>query len=179
VKTDAVHFLYTLAALTILVALQDLAPAFGGVKPIAALTFVLHAACLPPQDAREDRSAKGRLRACLPTVLTAFLAGGLLDALSDLPFGCTIGFALFVAFLTRGVHGLQRDLPPALFGALAAMLAATGYETWLYLWGVTASDGLLLLRALTSALMAAPLGAALFGFLPFVERHIGLRKEVA
>ena len=59
-------------------------------------------------------------------------------------------------------------------GAASTLVAASIGEVWLAICGFSAVGTELFVRVCAAALLAVPVGAALFAFLPWLCRHIGL-----
>lgn len=165
VKTDAVRVAFTAIALVVAAAVQDMLPAFGGVKAPLLQTVALYAAL------RGGASPSG-------WVWTAAGAGAFSDALSGLPLGCGLGFLLPACAAARVLRGALADVPPVALGMAAAMIAAPLNEVWLAAWGLV-SGAPATVRFFASALPAAVTGAAAFALLPRLEAAAGLTDEEA
>lgn len=175
-KTEIVHIVFSIFALTIAAAAQELFPAFGGAKPPFLLMVALCAAMRPdppdPDDGKSDRS--GGLRGWL---LVAAAAGLFADALDALPFGCATAFAVIACSAARFLRGAAGGIPSALVGFLAGAIAAPCQEAWFDLWLPAAGAASTLVRFFASALPASIAGAALFAAIPAIAWRIGLDGE--
>lgn len=143
-------------------ALQDMLPAWGGVKPpfvMAAVTFVA-------------------FHASLATALGfGFGAGILLDSLSGVNAFCATVSMPLVALAVHFLHGSMDEVPNSVAGAFAAAAAGGFGEVWLAVSGTAAEDAGMLARVMDAAILAVPIGAVLFASLPWLGRHIGLEAE--
>ena len=174
-KTSLVQSVYIAIGLVLAAALQDMLPAFGGVKAPFLQVFALHVALTAKGGLRSNgRNARHSTR----WIWTALLAGYLMEALSGLPFGCCMGFLLPACALARAVRRTVEDMSPAALGLVAAMIFAPLQEAWLDAWGVI-GGGSAVVRFFASALPAAVVGAVMFVCLPRMEAFSGLREEGA
>ncbi|MGN0847608.1 MAG: hypothetical protein ACI4RA_09525 [Kiritimatiellia bacterium] len=172
-KTRVVQCLFILLCTVLTAALQDMLPAFGGVKPPLLLALTLHWAFTEELPDARDRTAEQTSPFAVRWAFAALLAGACEDALSEFPVGCATGFLLLAGVAARLLRTEADGLHPATLGLIATMAAAPLHEVWLAVWGVAGDDPGLVIRFFASTLPAAPTGALVFLALPFVERHVG------
>ena len=165
VKVNLVQTCFVVISLVLAAAIQDMAPQFAGVKPPLLATVALAgvtAQWLP---------AAGR-------IFYAIGAGFMADALSDMPPGA---MSLFVLGAAAGVIAIRRsfvDMPAgAVFGFTTLALVAPLIEVWLYLWGGAGTEGAILSRALSAAVIGPPIGAAAFAAVKPIGDWLGLPAE--
>ncbi len=164
-----VQIVFTLAAVIVLAAAQDMLPAFCGTKAPLLMLFVLQSAFDEPR-----RNLRQNERFTLPRWLpTAVLAGAFEDALSGFPAGCSMAFMPLAGLAARFMRSTADGLPAALVGLASATVAAPLHELWMAVWDVLSPDSAPAVRFFASALPAAPAGAALFAALPALRRHAG------
>lgn len=163
-KADAVRLLFIAIALIVAAGIQEVLPAFGGVKMPLLLAFSLAAASawfLPA-----------------PFRAGAALAGGYFTgALSDLPFACAEFFFFaagwVVSYLFRHRETRGGDW---LFGLAAAGAASGAMQVWLYIWGTPGTGGSILSRALPAIVAGAPAGAVFFALIDWTGERLGFKE---
>ena len=138
VKTEAVKICAVTLALLFLAAAQDLAPAVSGAKPPLLLLF-----------------------GCVAGVPAAVSAGLFTDALSGLPFGCSVAFYIVSALLIRALRRCA---------FLIAVLSAALYQVWLAVWGGDSP----MRSAIAAFAFAAVLYPAVCAALRSAKRLIGI-----
>ena len=161
-KNSAVQIVSLVFGNVLAVAMQDLAPAFAGVKPPFVVAVTLFTAFHAP------------LALALPA---AFVAGLFTDALAGVPAFCATSL---LPLLTLGAHFLRTGMtapPSAAIGMCVTAAAAALGETWLAVCGFADADTGLLVRVCAAGVAAAPVGAMLFALLPPLGRKIGLEVE--
>lgn len=162
VKNSAVQIILLVFGTVILTTAQDIAPALAGVKPPFVMAALLFAAC----------------HASLPFLMAiAAVAGLFLDALAGTPALCA---TCLLPLLSLGAHFIWRNMPaaPSATAGTGLMLgAAVASEVWLAVCGFAAAGTELIMRVCAAALLAAPIGAAVFTLSPWIIRHIGLEDS--
>ena len=140
-------------------AAQDMSPALAGVKPPIVAAAMLFTAFTAP----------------LPLSLAAAAVAGLfVDALAGVPALCATSL---MPLFTLGVHftrGSFNEASAPVAGACVTTAAAVLCEIWLSICGFSAAGTELLVRMCAASMLAAPVGAAIFAFLPWIGRHAGL-----
>lgn len=166
---NSVQIVFTLAAVTLLAAIQDMLPAFCGTKAPLLMLFAMQSALAEPRrNRRQDEQFT------LPRwIPTAMLAGAFEDALSGFPAGCSVAFMLLAGLAARFMRSTADGLPAPLVGLASAIAAAPLRELWMAVWDVLSPDSSPAVRFFASALPAAPAGACLFAALPALRRHAG------
>lgn len=178
-KTKAVQILLILVCTVFAAALQDMLPAFGGVKPSLLLALVLHWSYAERKVDERDRHARKVPFLAARWIPAAIFTGAFEDALSGFPTGCATGFFLLAGAAVRFLRTLADSVEAPVFGLIALMTAAPLHELWLGVWGVVGDDPSLFVRFFASALPAAPVGLAVFALLPPLERHVGFEGPEA
>lgn len=161
-KTKLVQITALVLGLVFAAALQDLAPAFAGVKPPMLIACALFIAFASP---------------LVPTLVFATIAGLVCDALSGVSAFTAIGYFVLLAlgvYYVRAGTRMDKELPNYMLGAIAVPVAAAIGETWSTLCGIGGSG--LLVRICAAALWGVPLGAVTFALFPVLKRHIGLEE---
>ena len=161
-KNSAVQIISLVFGTVLAVAVQDISPTLADVKPPFVVATVLFTAFHAP---------------LAVALASAFVSGLFVDALAGLPALCATSF---LPLLALGVHFMRRaalDFTPAMLGAFATAVAATLGEAWLAVCGFATADSGLFVRICAVAVLAIPVGAALFAILPVLGRHAGLEVE--
>ena len=174
-KTDLVQISFLAICLVLAAAVQDMLPAFGGVKMPLLQVLALAAAFGVAGGGKED-GKNVRSHGAFLWLWVVLAAGFLLDALGGVSFGCGTGFLVAVCVLAHILRRIVSDMPPAVLGIVSAMLMAPLNELWLDAWGLAGGDPMPV-RFFASAIPAAVAGALLFSMLPRIERRIGLAGE--
>lgn len=158
-KNRTVQIISLLFGIVLATAVQDLSPSLAGVKPPFVASVILFMAFLSP----------------LPLALVVATVTGLfVDALTGLPALCATSL---LPLLVLGAHFIRKglpEIPSPMAGAASTLVAAAIGEVWLAICGFSAVGTELFVRVCAAALIAVPVGAALFAFLPWLCRHIGL-----
>ena len=161
VKNSAVQIAAFAIGLTIATAVQELSPAFVGVKPPFVAAAVLFMA----------------FRASFYVVLAVAVASGLfMDALSGLPAFCCTSF---MPLLSLGMYFMRenlRDISAPVVGAGATAAVSAIGEIWLAICGFSSVDTGLFVRICAAIFIAMPVGAVVFAVMPVLGRHIGLEE---
>lgn len=147
-KLEISKILFALITVVLLAAVQEMLPAFAGVKPCLMLAAVAYSASLP----------------------FAIFAGAVVEVLDALPPFCAIGFYSLVAALARYI----KASPFESFAAqlLAFFACAISSQLWLDAW-VQPPD--VMARCAGAAVWAAPVGTGIFLLAPRLQHHCGIK----
>lgn len=163
-KNSVVQIVSIVFGVVLAAALQDMLPAFGGVKAPFVTAVVVFIA----------------FRMTLALALgIGFAAGLLLDALSGVSVFCA---TVSMPLVALGVHFLRdplAEVPHFAAGALMVAAAAVFGEVWFVASGFVDAAAVLFVRTSAAAILSAPLGAAIFALLPYMGRYVGLEEEEA
>lgn len=151
VRNDSAKLVFSLLVLVFGAAFEDLLPNFGGV----GLPILLIAA-----------QYESRRAGALLAMIFAVAAGGVEDAISNLPMMASASYFLLVAVLTRWA-GLPRGL---------LVLTYPGYQIWLRIW-VGDAFGNIFNRILLSVPIGILSGFVIVFLLAYFERKAAVDEE--
>ena len=160
-KVDLVQILFIVPALVLTGAVQDMLPAFAGVKVPLLLAIALAMACA------EFLSAPARWGA-------AVFGGCMAGSLGMLPLACAELFFMAAGAAAGAVLREGEYRENFITGFCTLAVAAPLMEVWLYLWGVAGTDAAVSARALPALALGAPAGGIAFAVMPWIGEHIGL-----
>lgn len=158
-KNSVVQITAIVFGAVVMTAAQDMSPALAGVKPPFVPAAMLFVAFLAP---------------LTMSLVTATAIGLFMDALAGVPALCATSLLPLLALGAHFLRGYLRDTSAPVVGACATTIASVLGETWLSICGFSPADTELLVRICAAAILAAPVGAALFALLPWIGRHMGL-----